>query len=120
LASGKAIIGDGGITAEEAAAGTDNNQTGTTYTLVLTDKDNKTVTMTNASANVVTIPTNASVAFPINTKIPVMQHGAGVTSSTGDTGVTVNNVSAGSVAASSQFNGMLLHKTGTNTWVVSG
>ena len=109
-----------GLTPEQVAAGTDNNQTGTTYTLVLTDADNKTVTMTNAAANVVTIPLNASVAFPIGTKIPVMQYGAGVTTSTGDTGVTVNNVSAGSVAASSQFNGMLLHKIGTDTWAVSG
>lgn len=109
-----------GLTPEQVAAGTDNNQTGTAYTLVLTDADNKTVTMTNAAANVVTIPLNASVAFPIGTKIPVMQYGAGVTTSTGDTGVTVNNVSAGSVAASSQFNGMLLHKIGTDTWAVSG
>ena len=109
-----------GLTPEQVAAGTDNNQTGTAYTLVLTDADNKTVTMTNAAANVVTIPLNASVAFPIGTKIPVMQYGAGVTTSTGDTGITVNNVSAGSVAASSQFNGMLLHKIGTDTWAVSG
>ncbi len=109
-----------GLTPEQVAAGTDNNQTGTAYTLVLTDADNKTVTMTNAAANVVTIPLNASVAFPIGTKIAVMQYGAGVTTSTGDTGVTVNNVSAGSVAASSQFNGMLLHKIGTDTWAVSG
>ena len=40
-----------------------NTQTGTTYTLALADKG-KIVEMNNASANTLTIPTNASVAFP--------------------------------------------------------
>ncbi|KKL81470.1 hypothetical protein LCGC14_1994450, partial [marine sediment metagenome] len=64
-----------------------NAQTGTTYTLVLTD-DGKLVTMNNASANTLTIPTDASVAFPIGTRIDVMMIGVGVTTVTGDTGVT--------------------------------
>lgn len=54
--------------------------------------------MNNASSNVVTIPTNASVAFPIGATIIVDQIGAGSTTITGDTGVTVNGVSAGSVS----------------------
>lgn len=109
-----------GITAEEAAAGTDRNETGTTDTLVLTDADNKTVWMNNAASNVVTIPTNASVAFPTGTKLTVMQEGAGETTVTGDTGVTVNGVSAGSKVISAQYGGVVLQKRATNTWIVTG
>ena len=42
-----------------------NNQTGLSYTLVLSD-NNKTVWMNNAASNFFTIPTNASVPFAIN------------------------------------------------------
>lgn len=56
-----------------------NTQTGTAYTVALTDQG-KVVEMNNASANVVTIPLNATVAFPIGTEITVAQLGAGTTS----------------------------------------
>ena len=115
-----ADLSTSGITAEEAAAGTDRNETGTTDTLVLTDADNKIVWMNNAASNVVTIPTNASVAFPTGTKLTVMQEGAGETTVTGDTGVTVNGVSAGSKVVSAQFGGVVLQKRATNTWIVTG
>lgn len=95
-----------------------NTQTGTTYTLALSDAS-ITVTMDNASANTLTIPTNASVAFPTNTVIAVMQYGAGSTTVTGDTGVTVNGVSAGSVEIGQQYSGLVLTKTATNTWVAT-
>jgi len=91
-----------------------NTQTGTTYTLVLADMI---VEMNNASANTLTIPTNASVAFPIGTTITVVQYGAGVTTVTGATGVTVNGVSAGGVAASAQYAGFALYKRGTDEWI---
>lgn len=53
-----------------------NAQTGTTYTLVLTDAA-KLITLTNAAAITLTVPTNASVAFPIGTQILLYQGGAG-------------------------------------------
>lgn len=112
--------GGGGITQTEAAAGTDNNQTGTAYTLVLADQENKTVWMNNAAANTVTIPTNASVTYPIGTKINVMMEGAGVTTIEGDTGVTVNGTSGGSVVINNQYQGATLSKRATNTWIVTG
>ena len=102
------------------ATGTDNNQTGTTYTLVLADQENKTVWMSNASANVLTIPTNASVAFAVGTKINVIMEAAGVTTVTGDTGVTVNGTSAGSAVINNQYQGATLTKRATDTWIVSG
>ena len=45
-----------------------NTQTGSTYTLVLTDA-HKLIIRSNSSANTVTVPTNNSVAFPIGTQI---------------------------------------------------
>jgi predicted Fe-Mo cluster-binding NifX family protein len=96
-----------------------NNQTGLTYTFVLTDAG-KTVWGENASAQEFTIPTNASVAFPINTTILVTQEGAGAVTITGDTGVTVNNVLAKSETINTQFQGAILVKRGTDDWKISG
>jgi|18_taG_2_1085343.scaffolds.fasta_scaffold01011_10 hypothetical protein len=98
---------------------TDNAQSGTTYTLVLADAG-KVVSISNVSANTLTIPTNASVAFPIGTVIAVEQLGAGVTSIAGDTGVIVNGTSAGSGDMSSQYSAVSLRKVSTDTWVVMG
>jgi hypothetical protein len=53
-----------------------NAQTGTTYTLVLTDSA-KVVTLNNGSAITLTVPTNASVAFPIGAQVNLVQLGAG-------------------------------------------
>jgi hypothetical protein len=60
----------------DLAIATFNAQTGTSYTLVLTDAA-KLVTLTNAAAITLTVPTNASVAFPIGTQILLYQGGAG-------------------------------------------
>lgn len=60
----------------DLAFGQLNAQTGTTYTLVLTDVA-KVITLTNASPITLTVPTNASVAFPIGTQILLYQGGAG-------------------------------------------
>lgn len=96
-----------------------NAQTGTTYTLALADRG-QTVTMDNASANTVTIPTNASVAFAVGSVVTVIQKGAGVTTIAGATGVTVNGVSAGSGDMSAQWQGVAVMKIATDEWIVSG
>ena len=103
---------------ESAAAGTDNNQTGTAYTLVLTDRNNVSVTMDSTAANTVTIPTDAFVAFPTGTKIPIAQFGAGLTTIEGDVGVIVNGVSAGAKELGGQYTGALLWKVAANTWII--
>ena len=96
-----------------------NTQTGTTYTLVLTDLG-KTIRMTNGSANTVTIPLNASVAFDTGTTIVLRQSGAGTTTLEGDTGVTLNGVSGGSGDMIAQYMDVMLQKVGTDTWEVAG
>lgn len=100
-----------------------NAQTGTTYTLVLADQS-KVISMSNAGANTLTIPANASVAFPVGTKIEVWRLGAGITTIAGATGVTLQgnggSVSAGSCDIQTQYGGATLTKILTDTWMVGG
>jgi hypothetical protein len=93
-----------------------NAQTGTTYTTVLTD-DDKLVTLSNALAIALTIPTNASVAYPIGTTIAFQQIGAGLVTMSGS-GVTLN--SRNGLVSGGQYAGWSITKTATNTWAVFG
>ena len=98
-----------------------NDQTGTTYTPVLTDQYQVLITRSNASASTLTIPTNASVAFPVGTVITVLNKGAGAVTISGAGGVTV--LSAGATAASpvlSQYKSCVLMQTSANNWYVVG
>jgi hypothetical protein len=94
-----------------------NAQTGTTYTLVLTDAG-KYVTLSNAAAIALTIPTNASVAFPIGTSIAFEQAGAGVVTVSG-AGVTINSNDS-LLSSNGQYANFAIIKTGTNIWTLSG
>jgi len=95
-----------------------NEQTGTSYTLVLTD-DGKIVEMNNASANTLTVPPNSSVAFPVGAQILVLQTGAGQTTVAAGSGVTVNSKD-GNLKLSAQWCAATLIKRATDTWVVVG
>ena len=91
-----------------------NAQTGTSYTLVLTDAG-KQVTMTNASASTLTIPPNSSVAFATGVRIIVIQLGAGAVTLTAGAGVTVSTQA--SSLAMAQYQVATLIKQATNTWI---
>jgi hypothetical protein len=95
----------------------ENAQTGTTYTLVLADAG-KMVTLTNASAITLTIPTNATVAFPVNTRIDLLQYGAGQVTVAG-AGVTIQS-SGAKLKLTGQYSGASLWKKATDTWVLIG
>jgi hypothetical protein len=95
-----------------------NEQTGTTYTLALTD-DGKLVEMNNASANTLTVPPNSSVAFPVGSQILVLQTGAGQTTLVAGAGVTVNSKD-GNLKLSARWCAATLVKRATNTWVAIG
>lgn len=95
-----------------------NAQTGTTYTLVLADAG-KAVELTNAAATTVTVPPNASVAFPIGTIIELDQLGAGQVTIVAGSGVTLR--SAGSLAKTRlQFSAVSLRKQATDIWLLVG
>ena len=93
-----------------------NAQTGTTYTLALTD-NGRLVTLSNASAITVTVPTNASVAFATGAIVNLQQIGAGQVTIAGDTGVTVNGAGTKTRA---QWSAASLVKTATDTWTLIG
>ena len=76
--------GDAAMKMENVLVPSLNNQTGTTYTLQFADYA-RIVGMNNASPNTISIPLNASVAFPIGTIILIRQVGVGQTSIAADT-----------------------------------
>lgn len=93
-----------------------NAQTGTSYTLVLTDAG-KQVTMNNASASTLTVPPNSSVAFDVGVKIVVIQLGAGAVTLTAGAGVTISSQATSLVMA--QYQVATLIKQATNTWIAN-
>jgi len=95
-----------------------NTQTGTSYTLALSDS-NKLVEMNNAAANTLIIPLNSSVAFPIGTKIDFIQTGAGETSASPTSGVTLNS-DTDKRTINAQWAAASLIKRGTDTWALIG
>ena len=100
-----------------------NDQTGTTYTTVLSDSYQVLVTMNNASANALKIPTNASVAHPVGTVITVLNKGAGLCTISAVTSGTTTVLSAGATAAQptlSQYKSCALIKLSTDLWYVVG
>jgi hypothetical protein len=94
-----------------------NAQSGTTYTLVLGDAG-KIVEVGNASAITVTIPTNASVAYPVGTQITILQTGAGQITVSGPSGGTLNATPGTKLRA--QWSSATLLKRATDTWVLIG
>jgi hypothetical protein len=94
-----------------------NAQTGTTYTLALSDAQ-KLVTLTNASAITLTVPTNSSVAFTIGDQVNLLQLGAGQVTVSG-AGVTLRSEGS-KLKLKAQYAIATLIKVGTDEWVVVG
>jgi hypothetical protein len=94
-----------------------NAQTGTTYTLVLSDAG-KMVTLSNAAAIAVTIPLESSVAFAIGTSVDMLQLGAGQVTVAGAGGVTVNATPG--LKTMAQYSALTALKIAANSWILSG
>jgi len=95
----------------------DTNAQVASYTLVLAD-DGKIVEMNVASGNILTVPPNSSVAFPVGTQIIVLQTGAGQCTLTAGSGVTLNATPGNKLRV--QYSGATLIKRATNTWIAIG
>jgi len=102
----------------DIAFGVINAQTGTTYTLALTDVA-KVVTLSNASSITLTVPPNSSVAFPVGTQIVLAQIGAGQVTIAPGSGVTLNSYD-GNLLIAGQYGIASCLKTATDTWLVFG
>jgi hypothetical protein len=112
IVNGTTLVGSVGV----------NAQTGTTYTFVAADGLNTMVTLSNASSIAVTIPTNATTAFPVGTVLNFAQTGAGQVTVSGASGVTVtsNGATAASPKTRVQYSSGSAIQTSANNWLVIG
>lgn len=90
------------------------------WTLALTDVNADQWFNNGASALVCTIPLNATVAFAVGDTIPFVRLASGTATIDAATSVTLNGVSGGSCTISTRYQGALLKKIATDSWVVSG
>ena len=113
-----------GGTVQASAALAIDAKTGTTYTFVLADANNELITASNASAQTYSIPTNASVAFPIGSQINIIAIGAGQVTINAVTSGTTTVLSNGATAAAPklrvQYSSATCIKVATDTWYVVG
>jgi hypothetical protein len=93
-----------------------NAQIGTSYTLALSDRD-KIVELNNGSPITLTVPTNATVAFPVGSSVTLLQTGAGQVT-IGGAGVTINGTPG--LKLRTQWASATLIKRATDTWVAIG
>lgn len=102
------------------AVSTTNPQT-LSYTFVLSDGAIPfvTVAMNVATSNTLTIPPNASVAFPVGTVLSAEQWGAGTTTWTAGAGVTIRS-RGNLLAMAGQWACAAARKTATNEWILFG
>jgi hypothetical protein len=121
--SGALVFGTSPAISDPKIAQSINAQTGTTYTFVLADQG-KYITASNASAQTYSIPTNASVAFPVGTSIDLIQIGAGQVTVSAATPGTTTVLSTGATAAAPktrvQYSALTCKKVATDVWHVIG
>ena len=93
-------------------------QTDTSYTFTNADAG-RLVTVNNASPVAITLPAEAVLPLERGTVLKVLQLDAGTATITGNTGVTVNGVSGGSLSASGIRSVLVALKIGPDDWVVN-
>jgi ATP-dependent protease HslVU (ClpYQ) peptidase subunit len=108
-----------GGTVQASAALVLNAQTGTTYTLVAADADNKLVTTSNASAVTVTVPPSV---FTVGQQINVASIGVGLTSFAAGAGVTITSTGASAAAPilRARYSAGTVICTASNTFLIVG
>ena len=88
------------------------------YTLSSSDERDTIVEVNSSSATTLTIPTDASLDFPVGTTLDVIQTGTGQVTIAGASGVTVNATPGLKLRA--QWSSVTLLKRGANSWLVFG
>lgn len=120
---GRSLVDDAdAATARVTLAAADRYPTMTTqtgdYTLALTDAHSY-VRMNSASSRTITVPANATVAFPTGTEIILIRYGTGALNVAAAGGVTINSPGS-SLSISEQYGMAVLYKIGTNEWMLGG
>jgi hypothetical protein len=93
------------------------SQQSASYSLVLGDAA-KQVEINNGSANTLTVPPSTSVNYPVGTVIVVVQTGAGQTTITPGSGVTINGTPG--LKLRTQWSVATLTKRASDTWLAAG
>ncbi len=88
------------------------------YTLEALNERDSLIEVSSATGVTVTIPTNATTAFPIGSSIDILQTGAGQVTIAGAVGVTVNATPG--LKLRTQWSSATLMKRATDSWVVVG
>ena len=100
-----------------------NNQTGTTYQPILTDAS-AIITMSNISVNTVTIPTDATLNFPVGSVLTIFSINTGQTTISAVTSATTIISSTASTAISpklrTRYSSATAVKVAANLWYVAG
>jgi len=95
-----------------------NIQSGTSYTLQLSDAG-KLIQTTSTSNNTVTIPTDLNVPFPVGTRITIQKLPYdNTTTITGDSGVSILYPGSVKLVITEQYGKRTLLKIDTNQWIV--
>ncbi len=117
------VVVQGGVTYRSTVAQVRRvpiiDSTATSLTLALTHAG-AIVRQSNASAIATTVPTNASVAFPIGTSIGLRQVAAGAITVSGAGGVTINVPTGHTAVSRAQGSSLALIKVATDTWDLTG
>lgn len=111
-------VGPAGATGPTVPSTVERNEVTANYTLVLGDAGKRIVANKATTTQVVTVPTNASVAFPVGTVVEFVQKGSGQVEIVGASGVTINTPS--SRTTRTQWAALSIVKEATNEWTLSG
>jgi hypothetical protein len=98
------------------------NATSLSYTLALSDQGKHIYSTTMLSNQVITIPPDSSVGFPIGTAVTVVLQGLGSLSINTGTGVTMYLAGSGNTGNKvlTAYGMATLMKVSTNTWFING
>jgi len=107
-AAGMILAADGTVSGLRA---TQNTQSGTTYSLALSDSG-RTVTLSNAAAVTVNLPAQATVAWNVGETLSLLNLGVGTVTITPAADVTIN----GEPLTLATSKGGSLVRTASNTW----
>ncbi len=87
------------------------------YVPLATDRQ---ITRSRATAQTLTLPTNAAVAYPIGYELKVTQTGAGALTLVAPAGGAINKLATKTLVVAGQHGRVVLTKTAANTWNASG
>jgi hypothetical protein len=88
------------------------------YTLALSDR-NRLIRVNSSSNLTVTVPTNATVAFAVGSKVDLWRQGTGNVTVAGASGVTLRSAD-NAVTLADRYSGATLMKIGTDEWLLVG